>query len=373
MKPFIFYVAFAWIAVVFSSCTAPQQKKVTKADSVGLSPYRVPEQVGDGWRTSSLTDQNIDSRPLVQMLVRIQADEFTGISSILLARGGALVLEEYFGEFGRDDLHSTRSAAKAITSALVGIAIDRGFIDSVNVPLLPFFPEYEGEIQNWDERKRDITLAHLLTMTSGVQGNEEAMYPTDDWIKFYLDQPLAATPGDVFSYATSGVVTLGSVITRASGMRIPDFADRYLFGPLGITEYRWPITNSRGNQGLAMTGGGLNLRPRDMLKFGQLYLDGGVWEGERLISESWIKESTRKHATSDLYGEDFGYLWRMIDRNVKGRRVRSFEAWGNGGQFIMVFPSLDLVAVFTGENYGLFPEMEQPFEIIDQYILPAMR
>jgi CubicO group peptidase (beta-lactamase class C family) len=344
---------------------------------VGMSPsdtsdYRIPEQTGDGWRTASLADQDIDLAPVVEMLERVRAGEYTGISSVLFARGGALVLEEYFGGSGRDSLHSTRSAAKAITSALVGIAIDQGYVESVDVPLLPYFPEYEGEIENWDERKRGVTLAHLLSMTSGVRGNEDAMYPTDDWIKFYLDQPLTATPGEAFSYATSGVVTLGNVITRASGLRVPAFTDRYLFGPLGITAYRWPITNSRGSQGLAMTGGGLNLRPRDMAKFGQLYLNGGVWEGKRLIAEAWVKESTRKHATSDLYGEDFGYLWRMIDRTVEGRAVRSFEAWGNGGQFIMVFPSLDLVAVFTGENYGLFPEMEQPFEMIDQYVLPAM-
>ena len=153
---------------------------------------------------------------------------------------------------------------------------------------------------------------------------------------------------------------------------MPAFTDKYLFEPLGITEYRWPITNSRGNQGLAMTGGGLNLRPRDMLKFGQLYLDEGTWSGKQLISSEWIEASTQKHATSNLYGEDFGYLWRMIDREVDGRAVRSFEAWGNGGQFIMVFPSFDLVAVFTGENYGKFPEMERPFELIDRYILPAM-
>ena len=215
-------------------------------------------------------------------------------------------------------------------------------------------------------------MAHVLSMTSGIRGNEEAMYPSDDWIKFYLDQPLAAEPGEAFSYATSGVVTLGNVITRASGLRIPAFTNRYLFTPLGITDCRWSITNSLGSQGLAMTGGGLNLRPRGMAKFGQLYLNGGLWAGERLISEEWIHTSTRKHATSDLYGEDFGYLWRMIDRTIGGREFRSYEAWGNGGQFIMVFPEVELVAVFTGENYGLFPEMEQPFEMIEQYILPAL-
>ena len=307
------------------------------------------------------------------MLKRSRSGEFEGVSSVILARGGALVLEEYFGESCRDDLHSTRSASKAVTSALVGIAIDQGYIETVDAPLLPFFPEYADEIDDWDGRKQDITLAHILSMTSGVRGNEDAMYPTDDWIKFYLDQPLVAVPGETFSYATSGVVTLGNVITRATGLRVPAFTDRYLFGPLGITDYHWPITNSRGSQGLAMTGGGLNLRPRDMAKFGQLYLNQGIWEGERLISEAWIEESTRKHATSDLYGEDFGYLWRMINREVRGQTVRSFEAWGNGGQFILVFPSLDLVAVFTGENYGRFPEMEQPFDIMDRYVLPAMR
>lgn len=337
------------------------------------SSYQTPEQLDDGWRVASLTQQWIDTLPILETLDRIRRGEFTGISSVLLTRDGILVLEEHFGAYGRDSLHNMRSASKAITSALVGIAIDRGFIQSVDVPLLPYFPEYEDGIENWDDRKRNVTLKHLLSMTSGVRGNEDAMYPTDDWIKFYLDQPLAASPGETFSYATSGVVTLGNVITRAADLRIPDFANQYLFGLLGITQYHWPITNSRGSQGLAMTGGGLSLRPRDMAKFGQLYLNGGLWKGERIISAKWIEESTTKQATSDLYGEDFGYLWRMIDREVAGEKVRSYEAWGNGGQYILVFPSLDLVAVFTGENYGRFPEMEQPFTLLERFILPAVR
>ncbi|MEO1173032.1 MAG: serine hydrolase, partial [Myxococcota bacterium] len=207
--------------------------------------------------------------------------------------------------------------------------------------------------------------------TSGVKGNEDAMYPTDDWVGFYFDQSLAAPPGERFSYATSGAVVLGSVVTRASKLRIPDFANAYLFEPLGIRSYRWPISNSRGSQGLAMTGGGLHLRPRDMAKFGQLYLNGGVWNGKRIVSEDWVKRSTTKHATSDLYGEDYGYLWRMLDRRTPSGTVRSYEAWGNGGQFIMVFPALDLVAVFTGTNYGKMPEMERPFELMERYVLPA--
>lgn len=370
--PSLFMVPLILTGLV--GCSSPHQTQGAENEVAAPSAYtyRTPPLTDDGWRTASLADKGIDPAPVTEMVEQIHAGNYTGISSALLIRDGALVLEEYFGESGRDSLHSMRSASKSITSALVGIALDKGCIPTVNAPLLAYFPEYEGEIENWDERKRDITLAHVLTMTSGVRGNEDAMYPTDDWIKFYFDQPLAATPGGKFSYATSGVVTLGNVITRACGLRIPAFTDRYLFGPLGITDYRWPITNSRGSQGLAMTGGGLNLRPRDMAKFGQLYLNGGVWEGRRLIPQAWIEESTRKHATSDLHGEDFGYLWRMIDRTVGERKVRSFEAWGNGGQFVMVFPSLDLVAVFTGENYGLFPQMEQPFEMVERYILPAI-
>lgn len=358
----------------FTGCQANQTSQTKKADAERTTNQNQrTEHIDNGWQTASLADERIDPALISEMVERVKAGDYTGITSVLLVRGGKLVLEEYFGEYTGDNLHTTRSASKTITSALIGIAIDKGYIKTVHEPVLPYFPEYEGTIENWDERKRDITLAHILSMTSGIRGNEDEMYPTDDWIKFYLDQPLVNKPGEAFSYATSGVVVLGNVITRASGQRIPAFTDQFLFEPLGITEYRWPITNSRGSQGLAMTGGGLNLRPRDMAKFGQLYLNGGVWNGKRLISEAWIKASTTKHATSDLHGEDFGYLWRMIDRTIDGRKIRSFEAWGNGGQFIMVFPEFDLVAVFTGENFGLFPEMEQPFTLIDQYVLPAMK
>ena len=342
-----------------------------KLDEVSYD-YRAPTLTKDDWEISSLAEKNIEPSPIIQMVKQIKSGHYDGISSVVLARGGALVLDEYFGEGQRETIHTTRSASKAITSALVGIAIDQGFIPSVNAPLLPYFPEYNNKISNWDDRKTDINLAHILSMTSGVQGNEDAMYPTNDWIKFYLDQPLANKPGEKFSYATSGVVTLGSVISRSSGIKVPEFANRYLFGPLGITEYFWPGTSSKGNERLAMTGGGLKLKSRDMAKFGQLYLDKGLWKGRRVISEQWINLSVEKHSTSDLYGEDFGFLWRMIDRTIQGRKIRSYEAWGNGGQFIMIFPSLDLVAVFTGENYGRFPEMEQPFEMIERYVLPAV-
>lgn len=332
-----------------------------------------PEEVKNGWKVSELGEQNINAGPIDDMYDELVADTYPGISSVLIARNNTLVFETYFNDFSRDKLHSTRSASKAITSLLVGIAIDKQYIPSVDKPVFVYFPEYSGEIKYWDPRKSDISIAHVLSMTSGVKGNEDAMYPTDDWIKFYLDQPLVSDPGTSFSYATSGVVTLGNIITRASQMRIPEFADKFLFSPMGIDEVRWPITNSRNSQGLAMTGGGLNMKPRDMAKIGQLLLNDGQWQGTQLVSKNWIKESTRKHSTSNFKGEDFGYLWRMRDRSINGKTIRSIEAWGNGGQFIMVFPDLDLVTVFTGEYYGQFPEMEQAFGLMEEYILPAVK
>lgn len=361
MRSVVMFMAAAGLALIAASCAAENDPTQS-----------FQKTKNDGWQMVSLTEQGLPDALVIEMVAEVKQGTYTGISSILVARRGQIIVEEYFGEFDEQTLHSTRSASKAVTSALVGIAIDQGFIDSVDAKILPYFPEYEGAIENWDDRKRDISIDHILSMSSGVRGNEDNMYPTDDWIKFYLDQPLANAPGEAFSYATSGVVTLGNVITRASGLRIPTFANRYLFKPLGIVAYKWPITNSRGSQGLAMTGGGLHLRPRDMLKFGQLYLNRGRWNDVQVISEAWIDASIRKHATSDLYGEDFGYLWRMIDRTIKGKPLRSYEAWGNGGQFIMVFPSIETVAVFTGENYGRFPEMEQPFILLDKYILPTI-
>jgi CubicO group peptidase (beta-lactamase class C family) len=345
---------------------------VASYDSLVDEATAPPEQTGDGWSTARLADHAIADAPIESMLRALDQNHSHGISSILIARDGDLVFEKYFGSQTRDEIHNTSSAAKSITSALVGIAIDKGFIASEEQRVLPYFPEYTGRIANWDPRKDNIRIADILSMTSGMKCDEDAMYETDDWVKFYLDQPMVQAPSNVFSYNTCGVVVLGSIIKRASGLRVPAFAQRYLFEPMGIANVKWPITNSLGSQGLAMTGGGLSLRPRDMAKFGQLILNNGVWAGEQLLSTAWITASTRKHATSDLHGEDYGYLWRMIDRNIGACRTRSYEAWGNGGQFIMVFPSLRLVVVFTGENYGKFPEMELPFELVDRYILPAV-
>lgn len=162
--------------------------------------YAVPQQTQDGWQTGPLPDQGITPAPISAMLQAIRENKYTGISSVLVARHHVLVLDEYFGAFTRDTIHNTSSAAKSITSALVGIAIDKGFIPSVQARVLPYFPEYDHQIAHWDNRKADISIADILSMSSGMKCDEDAMYDTDDWVKFYLDQPMFASPGKAFSY-----------------------------------------------------------------------------------------------------------------------------------------------------------------------------
>lgn len=358
-------------AISLTACAAASDRIITAPEAID-PPRRIEAaDPAHAWTQSTLKAHGIADTTITDMVRQLDEGAYPGVTSVLLAHKGELVLERYFEGAKADDLQNTRSASKTITSALIGIALDRGELATVDQPVLPLFPEYERDALEDDPRKGAITLAHLLSMRSGVRGNEDAMYPTDDWVGFYWDQPLVAEPGKRFSYATSGPVVLGSVIIRAGGLRVPDYANRHLFEPMGIRSYRWPISNSRGSQGLAMTGGGLHLRPRDMAKFGQLYLDGGLWKGKRIVSEEWITASTTQKATSNLYGEDYGYFWRMMDRKTPSGTARSYEAWGNGGQFIMVFPALDLVAVFTGTNYGKMPEMERPFELMERFILPA--
>ena len=230
-----FMLAFSLL--ILAGCTP-------KVDDAGYS-YQPPPITKDGWETSSLVEQNFELAPIVEMVEQVRSGHYVGISSVVLARRGYLVLDEYFGLGERDTIHTTRSASKAITSALIGIAIDHKFVASVDEPLLPFFPEYKGKISHWDEAKNKITLSHFLSMTSGVSGNEDAMYPTEDWTQFYFDQPLANKPGETFSYATSG-----GVISSSSGLNVEEFTNQYLFGPLGITKYFWPGTS----RGLVMTG-----------------------------------------------------------------------------------------------------------------------
>lgn len=332
-----------------------------------------PEDLGDGFPVSNPEAEGLDAAAVDEAMRLIADGGYAGVDSLVIVRHGRLVAEGYFNGYGRDTLHDLRSSGKSVVSALAGIAIEQSLIGRDD-PISEHVPDFEGHA-HMDDRKRRIQVFHLLNMSSGLDcddwiqdspGHEERMYRKSDWVKFILDLRMRSEPGAIARYCTGGVVVLGSLIAHRSGMGLDDFADAYLFGPLGITASHW----RRDPQNRATGGAGMRLRPRDAAKFGQLYLNGGTWNGARILSESWVTESRR--AVVAMGSDNYGYLWWKRNFTVAGSQVQAIFASGNGGNFIFTFPSLELVAVFTGTNYNS-PAGNQPFRILAERLLPALR
>jgi CubicO group peptidase (beta-lactamase class C family) len=347
--------------------------------------FALPALAGD-WQTADPASAGLNAARLERMAAAIKAGDFKNITSVLIERHGKLVYEAYFDAGGAEELRNTRSATKTITGMLAGIAIDRGQLAGVSTPILPFFKD-KLPLANPDKRKEQITVEDLLTMSSLLEcddwndhsrGNEEGMYLIEDWSRFYLDLPIKGFPawtkkpadsphGRAFSYCTAGVFILGRVIERSTKTPIPDFANRNLFLPLGIQKAEWQFSPL----GEAMTGGGLSLRSRDLLKLALLYLNGGKWEGKQIVPAAWVAQSLQPHARIDDDNE-YGYLLWM--RAFRKNDPASF-AWymsGNGGNKILGFPTLDMAVVVTTTNYNIrnaHPLVEQ---LIAEHVLAAV-
>ncbi len=332
-----------------------------------------PENIGDGWNLSTPASEGMSAAQLQASMELIRDRIFTGVDSMVVARHGKLVAEGYFNGFGRESLHDLRSTGKSVTSALAGIAIEQGLF-GVDDPISQHIPQFDRH-DNMSARKQGIHVYHLLNMNSGLdcndweptsKGNEERMYDTRDWVGFILDLPMAYDPGVASTYCTGGVVVLGYIISQKSGMALDAYANSYLFGPLGIRDSGW----RRSPDGAATGGGGLRLKPRDAAKFGQLYLNGGTWNGARVVPETWVQLSQQRLYT--LGRDRYGFLWWKRSFSRASGNVDSFFTSGNGGNFIFVIPSLDLVVVFTGSNYN--SELgDQPFRILADRVLPAVQ
>lgn len=345
---------------------------------------RASERADDGWVTADPGQVKLSPARLQALDAAIRSEGFKKITSVLVARHGKLAFEAYV-DSNATALQNTRSATKTVTGMLAGIAIDKGLLKGVGAPVLPFFPD-KRPLQNPDPRKEQITVEDLLTMSSLLEcndwndfsrGNEERMYLIEDWLQFTLDLPIRGfmsgqgpkdSPyGRSFTYCTAGVFTLGQVVARASGQPVNAFADKVLFGPLGIQPADWPLSPL----GLAQTGGGLRLRSRDLLKLVQLYLDRGVWKGIRVVPEAWVEASTRPHARIDDE-TNYGYLWWLRSFKSGGQTFPAYLMAGNGGNKVVAFPELDLTAVITSTNYNTKGMHEQTDRILTEYILPAV-
>jgi len=377
-------------------CLFSCDKNKNATDPSAASRYEVPLQTDDGWETASLASVGMDESPLSKLLDKLNEISEHRIHSLLIVKDGKLVFEKYFpgdkfnlaqptGETGFDmnDTHNLCSVTKSYTSALIGIAIDKGFIQSVDQKVFAFFPEYSYLLTSAPE-KGDLTLKHLLTMTSGIDWDDETtsyfdprndmyqLFSSRDPINYILSKDLVVTPGTVFDYANCNTNVLGEVVRQASDERLDKFAEKYLFSKLGITEFEWQMLPND----VVFCSGDLRLRPRDMAKFGYLFLNGGIWKGERVISQDWIDISTQKFIDPNKYSADFtwadgyGYQWWLWEK-IYGVDYPAYLASGWGGQWIIVSPSMNTVVVSTAGNY--YTDTIMPIErILIDYIIPSI-
>ena len=275
----------------------------------------------------------MDSAKLEEMMDYIQEQNSFTIHSLLIIRHGYIVTDAYYYPFAQSYLHGLASATKSLTSSLIGIAIDKGYIESVEQPILNFFPE--RTVANLDANKEAMTLEDLLTMRSGFECNNadvtSRILKSSDWVHFALDLPMAAEPGTRYVYCNTNVHLLSAIIQKTTGMSALAFAQEHLFEPLGVSDAIWLSDPQGNNIGSAF----LRLTPHDMAKYGHLFLNKGLWDSQQLVSADWVAAATS--------GGSYGYLWWL-------RPSGAYLACGSGGQAIWVLPDQDMVVVITGAS-----------------------
>jgi CubicO group peptidase (beta-lactamase class C family) len=275
------------------------------------------------------------------------------------------------------EMHTMQSVSKTVTSVILGIAMTRGeFKDGLDTPVLNYFDL--AKVQNVDERKKRMTLRHVLTMSAGLSWNEEVPYDdprsdsslmeaTDDWVQYVIDKPMAAEPGKVFVYNSGATELLAYIFQKATGQDIDKYGEQYLFGPLGMEHY-WKRTPT----GVVDTEGGLYLKGADLAKIGYLYLHDGAWDGKQIVSKEWVKQSVAPSIDTGegrRNGYKYGFKWWLYPRKDNGKLV--WMCRGFGGQLLMVFPEEKMLAVFTG--WKILDKPEGPVEDRVERILQAVK
>jgi len=340
--------------------------------SSGMATIKKPSYwPTQGWKTASPESQGMDSYLLIEMLDTILKKGLR-VESVLIIRNGYMVLDAYSYPYSPKVPHHIDACTQSITAALIGVAIDDGHIRDVNQPLLDFFPG--RVIKNIDTHKRALKLENLLTMTSGFECSDPFLYlqsgmmnmildanlrMSADWTQYIIDLPMAEAPGTRYRYCNYDPFLLSAIIQAKTGLNARAFAEKHLFDPLGITDIGW----GSNPQGITLGYGELFMRPQDMAKIGFLYLHKGIWDGKQIISSRWIKASTKKHIDTKLL-PGYGYHWWVVSPGI-------YASAGNKGQFIMVAPEKNIVAVFTGR---LSPEeFFIPLDFMQSYILTAVK
>ncbi len=343
--------------------------------------YTPPAPRHDRWKTSDLPSVGMSVKPIEALVRRVVSTPMSAIDApwidaILIARHGKLVFEAYFHGHGPDRTHDVRSASKSLTSTLVGAAIHAGRM-SLDAKVY--------EVMNGDTTRDDLdpraarmTVKDLITMSSGLAcddwdssspGNEDRMQEQDeqpDWNRYILDLPMIHEPGEHAAYCSGGMSLAGGMVAKAMDRPLTDIFDRLLARPLQLGIYH---TNLMPN-GEAYAGGGVRITGRDFLKFGQLMLDRGEWNGRRLLDESWPEAATTpRHVMGTTHREGYGYGWWLFDYSLDGRTWKAYYAGGNGGNYIICVPELSLAIVFLASNYNQPVQHETKYDYVPEFIL----
>ena len=341
---------------------------------------KTPPNLADGLSVANLHTEGFNENLLRLMVDSINANKITNTQSVLISRKGKLVYEQYFGGFDEATVHDLRSASKSISSAIIGIAMDKGILKDTSQKLFDLLPAPYQKAAIGDTRKQAISIGNLLTMSSGLDAidfgidrksvaSEDEYQSSPDWAQTVVNAPMINYPGTHANYSSANPYMLGLILASRVKEPLELFIDRNLFEPLGINNY----IIQRDDKGNPYFGGGMFVRPRDMLKFGLLYANSGVWNHKQIISKKWIAASFKKYLILENHPEknEYGFLWWHYSYKVNGKTITSVEARGAGGQYIFIVPEYDLVVVVTSGNFRN-NRVWQPEKIMENYILPAV-
>jgi CubicO group peptidase (beta-lactamase class C family) len=348
-----------WFGIVIVKLSMLVLCTFTNTYSQDYKSFLIEETSIIYWNASTPEEQGIDSELLAEMLERIKEKDLK-IRSIIIIRNGRLVLESYIHPYNENVMHDVKSVSKSIISCIVGIALREKIIDSLNQKVIEFLPEYFPAAA--DPLKKEISLAHLLSMSSGLELDENGpimseIMSEEDWIKATFDRQLASVPGEYFTYSTLLTHTMSLILTKSSGTGLMELGKKNLFEPLDIKQVHW----EKGPQGYYFGGDKLWLTPQALAKFGYLYLNKGKWENNQIVPTQWVEESTKNYFNefSDTTYSGYGYWWWLSEDG-------SYHARGYGGQVISIYPERDMVVVFTGADNFMWQTLT------NDYIIPAV-
>lgn len=365
-------------ALALPACGSNGSEVAAPADSPPASAVDTTFTPVDSLASATPSEVGLDGARLESLVDRIRSGQYRDIHSLLIVRYGKLALEEYFNGWRPDSIHTMQSVSKSVTSAIVGLGIERGILYGVDERVLDFFPGLADSLDG-DPRRERITIEDILTMRTGtdyVEGfagspHDQLNHLATGWDRFWLNRPMVREPGTYWQYDSGGVITLSSLFKHRTGEHVIRFARENLMHPLGIFGERWYV-NQEGHPHL---GGGLLMKSRDMARFGQLYLQGGQWGDRQIVPREWVQRSLARHVTFDPpHGRfvGYGYLWWILPPDPHGSGDPIYAAVGFMGQYIFVIPEHEMVVTVTAAASSGY-DMNRPVDFLYSDILPAVR